>query len=256
MRTVELPVKGGHTTLVDEDIAERLRGKKLWLWGGRRYVALSVAGRHVLLHRLVMGEPDGMDVDHTFGRTLDNRRSQLRVCTRAQNLLNRRKAPTGVSGYRLVAARRHRRKCWEVRNTSRRAASFVGCMYSRHVAGLLADELLVAQVGPFVLRNFPAAIPSSQLAAFLERTAGRIFRVVFSRRSDGRQREMLCRTGVHRARKGRRLPFEPSQRALFSVYDVSKRAYRFIPLENVICVRFAKVNYRIVYGERAGNRAA
>lgn len=50
-------------------------------WGVRSYT---------LLHRLIMQPPAGMDVDHIDNNGLNNRRSNLRVCTRSENLSNRR----------------------------------------------------------------------------------------------------------------------------------------------------------------------
>lgn len=41
------------------------------------------------LHNLIMNAPKGLVIDHKNHDTLDNRRSNLRICTRAQNNQNR-----------------------------------------------------------------------------------------------------------------------------------------------------------------------
>jgi hypothetical protein len=43
------------------------------------------------MHVFIMQPPENMMVDHIHGNTLDNRRSQLRVCTPAENSANRQK---------------------------------------------------------------------------------------------------------------------------------------------------------------------
>jgi hypothetical protein len=57
---------------------------RVWVYAVRRanHVAL-------LLHRVITNCPPDMVVDHRNGRTLDNRRSNLRVCSRAENSRNR-----------------------------------------------------------------------------------------------------------------------------------------------------------------------
>lgn len=46
----------------------------------------------VRLHRLIVQCPDGMDVDHINGDKLDNRKENLRICTRSENLANKESA--------------------------------------------------------------------------------------------------------------------------------------------------------------------
>lgn len=40
------------------------------------------------MHQMIMGINDGMDIDHIDGNGLNNSRSNLRVCTHAQNINN------------------------------------------------------------------------------------------------------------------------------------------------------------------------
>jgi len=54
------------------------------------------------LHRFLMKTPIGMDTDHINGNKEDNRRSNLRICTHAQNMRNIKKPITNTSGYKGV----------------------------------------------------------------------------------------------------------------------------------------------------------
>ena len=67
----------------------------------------------IYLSRYILNEPDGL-VDHKNHNGLDNRRSNLRVCTRTQNNWNSRKYKKGISGYKGVNWHKSNKK-WVVR---------------------------------------------------------------------------------------------------------------------------------------------
>ena len=60
-----------------------------WSISGK-YAKRHVNGSSVKMHRDIMNCPDGMEVDHINGDPLDNRRSNLRICTISQNRMNHR----------------------------------------------------------------------------------------------------------------------------------------------------------------------
>ncbi len=78
----------GKPILVDEEVFG-WASKLGWHVRGDGYVSGRVMGRKVLLHRAILDAPTGLEVDHINQDRLDNRRSNLRLCTRSQNIANR-----------------------------------------------------------------------------------------------------------------------------------------------------------------------
>jgi hypothetical protein len=95
----------------DEDYEKIVEAKDKWgrpkKWychnnGGARTDYAMSGNRRDSIHRLVMGDPRGMCVDHINGDTLDNRKENLRVCTRSQNSQNQKIKSHSQSGYKGV----------------------------------------------------------------------------------------------------------------------------------------------------------
>jgi hypothetical protein len=78
--------------------------KHQWFQYGR-YIGTSIAGRQVLLHRLLMGVVglDGVCIDHISGDSRDNRRCNLRVCRQRDNAKNQDLSVSNSTGYKGVA---------------------------------------------------------------------------------------------------------------------------------------------------------
>ena len=245
MTTVKLPMLNGRHTLVDADIAERLGDRSIFALGGKHgtYAGVYDAGRRVLLHRLVVDAPPGSDVDHINRAPLDNRRANLRLASRSLNAHNTDRSWGGCP-YRGVSWRRLRarfRVCLQVREHR----SFLGHYQSQTVAALFYDVAKRTLLGDGVATNFPRAVPRSMVCRFIAETKGRIFTVVFSRRSDGAERVMTCRTGVHSKSKGGTAAFSHCLKGLALVWDIAKQSYRTIPVDRVIAIKHANVQYRI-----------
>lgn len=107
----EIPLTRGLVAMVDDGDYESLSSHK-WhaLRGSAKFYAarrLGSRGTYLLMHRVILNAPGGMYVDHISGSTLDNRRSNIRVVTPAQNNMNRGASSTNKSGFKGV--------CWEPR---------------------------------------------------------------------------------------------------------------------------------------------
>lgn len=67
-------------------------------------------GGRVFLHNAIMSPPTGMEVDHIDRNPRNNRRSNLRICTHAENHQNKGASPNKRSRFRGVAFDRQRGK--------------------------------------------------------------------------------------------------------------------------------------------------
>jgi hypothetical protein len=73
-----------------------------------RYVSANIKQKTVLLHRFLMNPKKGYVVDHVNHDCLDNRKENLRCCSRSQNLWNagiRRHNKSGFKGVYFAAPR-------------------------------------------------------------------------------------------------------------------------------------------------------
>lgn len=62
---------------------------------------------------------------------------------------------------------------------------------------------------------------------------GKIFTVVFIKRTTGEKRVMNCRKGVKKGTTGEGLKFDPARKGLLPVFDMQKNKFRMISLESI-----------------------
>lgn len=87
---VIVPLSRGKGTLIDTADLELVTSKK-WsatFTGSHWYALARVEGKVQYLHRWLTSPEATQVVDHINGDTLDNRRSNLRICTHAENCRN------------------------------------------------------------------------------------------------------------------------------------------------------------------------
>lgn len=89
----EIPLTQGKVALVDDEDFEWLLQ---WKWHAEKhgrtwYARGKVNGKLISMHCIIMNTPAGKVTDHASGNGLDNRRDNLRVCTKYENRCNTRK---------------------------------------------------------------------------------------------------------------------------------------------------------------------
>lgn len=120
---------------------------------GKVYVVATWANTTLYMHRLILGAPSGADVDHINNDGLDNRRANLRLASRSQNLANTRKrAGTYTSQFKGVY--RARRK-WAASIKVNQVRKSLGEYHSEEDAARAYDAAARAAWGPFARLNFP-----------------------------------------------------------------------------------------------------
>lgn len=136
-----LPLRGKHgvgqVAIVDADVHQWAR-HFVWQLSPNGYVYASAA-RGITLHRIVMGDPEGMDVDHANRDKLDNRRQNLRVATRQQNMANTVGHCTRVSQYKGVT------KVTKNSGNGKVWAASITVHYKRHHLGVFDTEIEAAR---------------------------------------------------------------------------------------------------------------
>lgn len=243
MNAVKIHIKDDIYTIVDSDIAEKLKGKSIFLRSKNAgYACFKQKGKKVTLHRFVLKAKSGQICDHINRNKLDNRRCNLRFINVSQNALNSNIKAKGKSKFLRVS--RHS-KSWRVRIRVKGRKKSIACFSSKTVAAIFADNARKKYSSVTPRLNFQSRLKRSHLPNVLSRTKGRIFSVVFVRRKDGSERHMVCRLNVSKNVNGKGLLFAPEQINLLPVYDIKKKDYRFIPIENVLCLTFRKKRYRV-----------
>jgi len=153
----------GHSTMVDDEDFE-LVSKSKW-YCGNGYAVREHKGKMLLLHRFLMGlaPGDGIHVDHINGNPLDNRRVNLRVCSNAENIRNRRKNANSTSGYKGVCLdkRSNGKTPWRARVKNDGKIHHIGYFATAEAAALAYDTAARELHGEFALLNFEGGRPSN-----------------------------------------------------------------------------------------------
>lgn len=156
----EVKLTRGFVALVDDDDFGRVSAIK-WRYcpvrGKHEYAMGTTSGshktrKHMFMHRLLLNAPKGMDVDHIDGNGLNNQRSNIRLATRAQNQMNKKKKPACSSIYKGVYFRKCRRK-WISYIRINKQKTFVGYFDTEVEAALAWNEAAKKNHGKFAVLN-------------------------------------------------------------------------------------------------------
>ena len=105
----QIPLTQGKFAIVDDADFEWLNQYKWCLsyWGYAVSRTSKKLGKQktIFMHRLILGVPKGMDTDHVNGNRLDNRRANIRACSRTQNNRNKPVQKNNLTKFKGVCFR-------------------------------------------------------------------------------------------------------------------------------------------------------
>lgn len=89
-----------------------------------------------------------------------------------------------------------------------------------------------------------AVMSTRKLGQLIKRLAGgTIFRITFTKRSNGEQRVMVCRLNATAYITGEGARYDAAAKGLLPVFDVQARGWRSVPLDAIINIKVRGVTY-------------
>lgn len=168
---------------VDIDKMEELKRYKIYCRKhdcGKQYACLSINGKKVLLHRYLMNVYNkeytlNSSIDHINGDSLDNRMSNLRICSHKDNMKNIKKGDKIIGVYKSP----NKNNKWIARIMSNYKTIDLGYFNTFEeavIARLTKEKELCNEYGPnsklYYLLDYPS--PIKELKNVLERECNRI----------------------------------------------------------------------------------
>ena len=101
----------GKFALVDDNDFERLNQFKWCAAGNNKnnyfYAIRTIAKKNIGMHRVILNAVESIyHVDHIDGDTLNNQKSNLRLCTNSENRRNQKLNKKSTTGYKGVSIRK------------------------------------------------------------------------------------------------------------------------------------------------------
>jgi hypothetical protein len=166
---IEIPLTKGKVALIDDEDSARVMAHK-WTamfvpksnkWYARRNTVRRENGRKcqqsILLHRFIIDAPPHLQVDHINNDGLDNRRSNLRFASNAQNHANMKMSTKNKSGFKGVCWLKERRR-WLASITVNQTTHYLGHFKDPLDAARAYDAKARELCGEFARLNFPQEV--------------------------------------------------------------------------------------------------
>lgn len=155
---IEVTLNKGIKMLIDSDVWDLFKHKKWFAVNsharGNFYVMRASYGKTETLHRLIMGVNDrNVFVDHINHNTLDNRKCNLRLCTRSENARNLNSHKDSISKYLGVTLHKNRNK-WQTQIKINGKNTYIGVFEKEIDAAMAYDKVAKIHHKQYANLNF------------------------------------------------------------------------------------------------------
>lgn len=138
--------------LIDANMYHKIK-EYCWRMHSCGYAVSTEGGSNLYLHRLLCNPPDGMDVDHINRNKLDNRMSNLRVCTHRHNSMNKNISPLNKSGVNGVHFDKKSQK-WRAEITDEHGRVYLGVYSNFDEAVQVRKNAEIKYFGEFTPKHY------------------------------------------------------------------------------------------------------
>jgi len=152
----QIKLSSGRIAIVDNEDYENLKNYHWYFSNGyaRRNAVKDGKRIQITMHRQLMGFPVGFQIDHIDQNKLNNQKSNLRVCTNAQNSMNRKVQANNKYGLKGVFFDKYTNK-YRARINYKGKTIYLGRHKDIKDAGISYDKKALELFGEFAFLNFP-----------------------------------------------------------------------------------------------------